>query len=259
VEDHFANQAKRTNDKSYRCNDEGPVSAGASRKVEAIIAADFHVPFHCEKSLKEFIFACKEKDLIILDGDFQDFYGISKFDAAPTRADDLEYELTCGRAILSKIREVAGDKARIVYLLGNHEARLEKFLSRGKNKALFHLSCLSLKNLLSMDKYGIELFKDKYHINDFTIATHGTKMGLYPAKGEGLSYCCNGFSGHAHKRDQFYRSILNGKIEWYSLPCMCNPELLDYASAFRHTWNKGFVTFSYTEEDIGDVVYHEVT
>ena len=216
--------------------------------MKAIVGADLHIPFQCNNTLKAFISHCKDKDLIVLNGDTMDFYGISKFDSSPNRADDLEYELTCGRGVLEQIRNI-NSKAEIIFIMGNHEERLSKFLSRGKNKALFNLSCLKIENLLNFEKYRIQLVNNIYHLNKNFIITHGVSCGNEPAKMEAQRYMISGLSGHAHKSSVFIRRYLNKTIKWYSAPCMCDIEQMDYAAKFRHAWTKGFCLIDYDKNN----------
>lgn len=216
----------------------------------AVVFNDLHIPFHDENLLHIALKCCIDvkPNLIILNGDFFDFYGISRFDSSPNRADDLEYELTIGREVLQLIR-YAFPRARIVFIMGNHEERLTSFLSRGKNKALFNLSCLKIPNLLNFEKYKIEFCEDKFYLNKKFIITHGSKEGLEPAKAQGLSLMKNGISGHAHKTQKFERNFLDLNIEWNSTGCMCKIEELKYATKFSHTWNKGFCFVKYDDKN----------
>lgn len=214
-------------------------------KCKAIIAADFHVPTYDEKSLKEYLTYIKlnKHDKIIIAGDFLDLYAISKFDSAPSRADDLQWELTIAKEILQKIRDIS-DK-EIIYIVGNHEERMEKFLSRGKNKALYNLGCLKIENLLDFQKYKITKINDIYNLNKNWIVTHGSKCGVSAAQGEALSYMKSGISGHTHRELTFKRKFLDELVEWHTLPCMADISQAHYAAKFRHAWNNGFAKVEY--------------
>jgi hypothetical protein len=221
----------------------------------AIVAADFHVPFVSIKYLQKLLLEIDrlKPDKLVLAGDYMDFYGISKFDSAPTRADDLQYELTCGKEIFEKIRKVFDGE--IVFIPGNHETRLQTFLSRGKNKSLFNLACLKIEELLNFSKYKITLSDLFYHLNDNFIITHGTKCGQSPAQAEALSMGISGMSGHCHKSNKFFRNYFGRSIEWHSTGCMCDIDKIDYAATFNHTWNNGFASVEYTKTNFKVVDY----
>jgi hypothetical protein len=214
-----------------------------------IISCDYHIPFYDDKSLSELL-SFTQKNIpnkFIIAGDFCDLYSISKYDSAPTRADELEYELTIAREILQKIRAISSSMG-IIFIVGNHEQRLEKFLSRGKNKALYNLACLKLENLLNFSKYNITKVENIYRLNENFIITHGSKCGLNAAQSEALSYMTNGASGHTHRELTFKRKFLDKTIEWHSIPCMCNITDAKYAEKFNHAWSNGFAHMSYDEK-----------
>lgn len=215
----------------------------------AIVAADFHVPFINLKALQIFINTIKndKPDQVILAGDILDLYSISRFDNAPERADDFQYELTEGRTLLEKIRSVF-DK-ELIFIPGNHEDRLIHFLMRGKNRALFNLSCLKLDELLSFKKYGVQLAEKYYHLNANFIIKHGSKCGQNPATAEGNSMGISGMSGHAHKANIFRKNYFGRVVDWYSLGCMCDIAAQKYAADFSFTWNNGFGRIEYTKEN----------
>jgi hypothetical protein len=219
--------------------------------MKAIVACDFHVPFVDDKWLAFLLKKLKADipDKLIISGDFLDLYSISRFDSAPCRADDLEYELTIAREILQKFRDIS-KKMEIVFIVGNHEARMETFLSRGKNKALFNLACLKIENLLNFNTYKVTKIDHIYHLNDSYIITHGSRCGLTAAQAECLSFVSSGMSGHVHKHIPFRRHTLNSKLQWDSLPCMCDIDHAGYAINIKHTWENGFAEIEYAKDTV---------
>lgn len=215
---------------------------------KALVLADLHIPF-CNNDLleKTLEFGKKFKpDEIILLGDILDCYAISKFDTSPNRADDFDYERTLARETLSMIRRKF-EYAKIIFICGNHEARIPKILCRGKNRAFYNMPEFKIENILSLDKYKIIYEPKMYKLNDNFIAFHGVCCGINPAVGELTSRLCNGISGHAHKKNIAHRSGQLNKISWYSVPCLADIEQLEYAADFNHKWDMGFATICYTD------------
>src|SRR5947209_14158515 len=72
----------------------------------AVIANDFHIPFHDERALLLFkMFLRRERpDWLILNGDFQDFWEISSYDLTPRNGKDFKCEIEIGRSILRSFR-----------------------------------------------------------------------------------------------------------------------------------------------------------
>lgn len=214
--------------------------------MKAVLAFDFHIPFHNVNFCAQFIthIYATQPNLIIIGGDFLDCYGISKFDSSPCRASNFEYERDCAVDLLKQIRFYA-QNADIIFIKGNHEERLPKYLMRGKGASLYSLPELQIKNLLKLDELRIIYCEDSYDINLNTIATHGFRLGLNSAKSECLSYLVNGFSGHGHKDNWFKENYLKHTLEWYSVGCMADIEQIEYAIKFRHKWNNSFIDLEY--------------
>jgi predicted phosphodiesterase len=208
-----------------------------------LVIGDLHIPFCDIRALLLILNYSKKiviKTIIII-GDYQDLYSISKFESEKCREDDLEYELMQGREVLELIRKFF-PTIDIIFMKGNHESRLESFLSKGKNKSLFNLSCLKIDNLLNFEKYNIKLHEP--HILKIApdyMLTHGTRCGVNAAQSEALSFMCNGASAHVHKTLYFYRNFLNFYIEWNSIGHCALTEKMKYANGFNHSWNQGFL------------------
>lgn len=210
---------------------------------------DAHCPFTDLESFKIFLDATENEkpNRIIIGGDFMDFYGISRFDNSPSRASDLNYELTCGKELLEKIRQVhAGE---IIYIPGNHCARMISFLSRGKNQALFNLACLSLPELLDFKKYGIKQAEGHFFVNENFVIKHGVKCGQNPAQAELMSMGISGMSGHAHKSQTARRNFFNKSLEWHSIGHMSVAKEHLYAAEFSFTWDQSFGRIEYTDKN----------
>jgi len=223
----------------------------------ALVFSDTHIPFLDSKAFLEVLNALKNNkyDKVIIPGDLMDFYGISRFDNSPNRADDLEYELTCGKEVLDKIRNYhAGE---VIFLEGNHCERLQRFLSRGKNRALYNLSCLKIDELLNFKKYNVINQGLYYHLNDNFIITHGTKCGIEPAKGEALAHGISGMSGHSHKTQTYKKNYYNKTIEWYSLGCLADIKALEYASRYNYQWDQSFAEIDYTNNN-QKIIIHSI-
>lgn len=203
------------------------------------IIADLHVPYHSEKVLKEQIkyFQSKKINCLIIDGDFLDFYQISRFLKNPKNP-DIQLELDYGLAILTVLRKCF-PKVKIIYKLGNHDARLQKFIY--SHSELLNLRCLNLENLLELEKNKIELVREKQLIEFGNyIIGHGDEIsagGVNPARLTMLKQPGNIIFGHLHRVDEF--QIRNRKeeiLKSYSIGCSCQL----YPDYWQHNnWHNG--------------------
>lgn len=171
----------------------------------AVIAQDFHFPYHDETCLKLFLKFIKETrpDQIIIPGDLVDFYSISKFSKDPSRM--LEANLSKELALVARfwmaIRN-ASKRSRIVYTPGNHEDRLQHYVWQNA-PALAFLDELKLERLLKLKEYGVEYHKEYYWLGDLLV-THGSRISKHAgwsAKMEFEKNGCSGISGHCFSED----------------------------------------------------------
>src|SRR5713101_2928905 len=118
----------------------------------AVIANDFHIPFHDVRALLLFkLFLRRERpDWVILNGDFQDFWEISNYDLTPRTGKEFRQEIEIGKRILRSCR-LSLPRARITWIEGNHEFRLRRYLIQN-TKELYGLPGLSVPEIFELNK-----------------------------------------------------------------------------------------------------------
>lgn len=208
---------------------------------KCVIANDFHGPFRDKKTCNMlFNFIDREKpDKIILNGDVVDFYSISKFIKDPARKEDLQDELNDCYNLLWEFRDVA-PTTEIIFIEGNHEARLQKYL-RSNAHALATLDALKLERLLGFDDLKIEYEKDGLWLGDLWVY-HGAlvrgKSG-FTAHAELFKNGCSGISGHTHRDSKAAVRQRGGQLCWWENFCMCdlNPEYVKGIADWSQGWS----------------------
>lgn len=154
-----------------------PFILPSNYKRTAIIS-DIHIPYHSVKSNEIILnkLISLNPDSIVINGDFLDFYQLSKFMKDP-RKRSVADELEAGRQYLDLLAMNFPD-ARIFYKLGNHDERYENYL---KNKApeLLNIPDFSLDILLRLGEKRIEYITDKraIEIGGLTVV-HGHEMNI---------------------------------------------------------------------------------
>lgn len=204
-----------------------------------VLLSDIHFPYEDKKALScaiDFISNYKIDD-IILNGDILDFYDCSKYDKDPRRIQGLQKEINKAQEFFALLREIQPE-ARIVFLKGNHEDRLERYLKR--HPELFSLDVLKLPNLLNLKEYNIKYYPEDFKLGPLFI-THGSivrKFSGMSAKEEMLKNDSSGISGHTHRLNAFYRKTPSRYLAWYESGCLCdiNP---DYVH--NPDWQQGFI------------------
>jgi predicted phosphodiesterase len=218
--------------------------AVSRKKVEterALFLGDWHVPYQ-DMIAVELAFSFMEwfgPDTIFLIGDFQDFYSVSRFDIDPERIQSLQHELDVGRGILKRLRRAAPD-ARIVYLSGNHEHRLTKFL--WAHPKISGLRNLQLPSLLGLEELEIEYHTYHEQLNWYgLLVEHGdraSKKSAYTAAAMMDARGVSGITGHTHRLGAHFRSDNAGNKVWYENGCLCRLDA-EYVIG-KPNWQHGF-------------------
>ena len=215
-------------------------------KNKFVVLSDIHFPYHDDKALKA-VYKFLEQhpvDTIILNGDILDFYDVSSFDKDPDRINSLQKEIDMAQKFFKKLRGL-NPKAKIIFVKGNHEDRIERYLK--KHSELYSLNALKLPNLLNLDNYIIE-YKDKgFKLGSLKII-HGDmvrKFSGYTARGELEKHDSSGISSHTHRGGVYYYRTPERYLAWFESFCLCdlNPEYIS-----EPNWQQGFL-YGYIEKD----------
>ncbi|MGV9141317.1 MAG: metallophosphoesterase family protein [Promethearchaeota archaeon] len=225
-----------------------------AKESKNLVISDLHVPYHDDSAVNcMFKYAKDYKPTrVVINGDLIDFYSLSDFDKCPERKDNITDEIYKSREFLSKLRKVVGKDARIDFLHGNHENRLQKYMWR--NRELYGLDSLELKNLLDLKKYNIkEVQADRDYwsklmgevkVGDTTIM-HGDGRLNRARSSANPGYSAfntmrnrigeSVIIGHTHRMAQVYNLIGNKSQVGIEGGCLCQHT--------RENWQQGFVTF----------------
>jgi len=215
-------------------------------KEKIIFLSDLHIPFVNKISLEIVLDFMKDlkPNKIILGGDILDFYQISNFTKNPKQRNTNE-EILLTKKFLYDLRNKFYD-AEIIYLEGNHELRLERYIINNA-KELYEI----LENIL-IEKLELEKLNIKYQKGVFKIGKlwffHGHEINC---KNSNIEYITNVvwknvydnfICGHWHRtQDKTWKSINNKYYGGYIAGCLC--ENLDYAPI--NNWNNGFAVVKF--------------
>lgn len=178
-------------------------------------------------------------DLVVCGGDHVDFYQLSKFDKDPQRVLGLQDDLDAGQAFVAAVRKAA-PKASMVYLQGNHEHRLTRWLW-SKGAELLKLRGLNVPSLLHLSKYGCRYVEEGVLQVGALTFKHGdvvrSRSG-YTATGELEREGTSGCSGHTHRIGEVSKTNRGGTYKWVEAGCLCGlkPE---YARGRVMDWQHG--------------------
>jgi hypothetical protein len=222
------------------------VDAATTEDVEVVVfLSDLHVPYEDKKAVRAVIDLIEDLQphRIVLNGDIQDFYRVSRFDKDWERTDTLQDEIDTGNFYRMKFRDAAPN-AVIDETEGNHEARLGIYLDRNAD-ALGSLRSLRLPALLQHKTYQITghgdegfLLRPDFWIKHGEIARQDAGMS---AKAQMLKAFTNGLTGHTHRLGEFTVRVGMGKVyRWFENGCLCNIDDADYIRGGAPNWMQGF-------------------
>ncbi len=146
-------------------------------KLEKILLiSDVHVPYHDKKAFDLVIKVGKalKVDRVVVGGDFIDNYSVSSHDKDPNRALKLDVEVKEAIKELKRIKEIGAHTN--VFLGGNHESRLERYLMQ-KAPELFNI--ISTEKILQLKELGFEYvpYKKIHEIGKLAITHDLGKAG----------------------------------------------------------------------------------
>lgn len=182
---------------------------------------------------------------VVINGDFMDCYSISRFDKDPNRGYNLQDEFDQANLLLDELQLVF--KGEIIYVEGNHEARVKKYLW-GNAPEISSLVSLTVEGRLFLDERKIKYIPSrgrsayyqlgKIKIGHFDVALQSSGAS---EKKLVLRYGCTVLQGHHHKLGEFYKSFDGDVVVGVGTGCLCslNPE---YCS--DPDWHQGVIVIN---------------
>ncbi len=156
-----------------------------------VIASDFHAPFQSNHAVSELIAReAKTTDTLILAGDVQDFYSISRF--VKYEHVPIEQELAAVDALLGQLSAAFSD---ILIIAGNHDhARFEKQIRSLLSPEMMHVVEYLTGGQMSVIKALAKRYPnirfgghqvERHHVSWFTqvgdlLVTHAEKFSVVP-------------------------------------------------------------------------------
>jgi len=201
-----------------------------------IALGDTHCPFHDKRALDVAyrIISDLQPDKIVLMGDMVDMYAISSFSREPIRVLKLQDELDKTRGVLEQIDSLSD--ANIIYLEGNHERRLQRYLRL--HPEICNLDNLKLEHLLGLDGWSIK----QDHTEGNLIYTHGKYISKHSAYSvrrelEARAYQSSIIVGHTHRQGACFVTGSKYTVAGWETGCLCKS--MEYCS--NANWQSGFV------------------
>lgn len=198
------------------------------------VMSDLHIPYHDTKAVMKAIDACSSYDVdaVVLLGDVIDFYSVSFWSKDPKKV-DFQTEVAKTVEFLGLLRD-RFSSARIIYVEGNHEERLFRYLCRNAPE-LAGLDVLEPKYVLKLDQYGIEYESNRKRLteglqpfsinNVYFLHGHEVRVSYHAvniARAVFLKVITNCVVGHFHRSQGYvHRNLSNDVSFCYTCGCLC--------------------------------------
>lgn len=205
----------------------------------AVVAGDFHFDYHDKHIVALFLsfLSWLKPDTVIINGDLVDFYEISRFSKDPKRIGTLQHELDIAKYFLEEVRRIL-PRSHIIYMAGNHDARMNEFLKNHPNIA--SLRALTLESLLTLHDLGIQFipYEERLHFGDLVI-WHGDKANKHAAASYLNDWVVSGIFNHKHNMQVMHkRSIWRDDVVVMN-GCMCDMNQA-YIKGGEANWQHGW-------------------
>ena len=195
------------------------------RKLEkALFIPDPHIPEN-DKKVTNIIFKIAKwlkPDVCFVMGDVLDAKTVSRYAKDPDVEFDMQDEFDLVNLFFKDVRKVVGPDCRIVWLLGNHEARWKAYLN-GRAPEIANLRALQLQNLIDLEK-DIEIVP--YNKGTKYRGLH-VEHGLLVSGKSGYTAHRNldkkkmsGVNGHTHRLGIVYNRCEAGELYWAEVGTM---------------------------------------
>lgn len=179
-----------------------PATPLRGRDKRIAIASDFHAPFHDTAAVAHLLAATKGYDQLIINGDFQDFYSISRF--TKYEQVSIETELAAVDALMGKFSAHYPD---VLIVEGNHDRpRFEKQLRSLLSLELMHVIEYLTGGNLSTTRTIAKRYPS-VRFSDVKVGRH--HLGWFAQQGDLLV-------AHAEKFSRVPGSALRGIEEWFA-------------------------------------------
>lgn len=206
-----------------------------------LFVPDAHRPFHDEAAWSLMLRAARafQPDRVIVLGDFGDCYSISAHDKSPLRKETFEEEIASMSKGLDEL-ESLGAKERD-FIAGNHEYRLDRFLSTNA-PPLF--SMLRIEKLLNLKARGWRYtpYQRSLKIGKLHITHDEGTAGAQAHERARASFEGNAVIGHTHRMAVSYRGNAKGTAHVGAMfGWLGDLDRIDYMHRVRaQQWQHGF-------------------
>lgn len=226
--------------------------------LKVVVLSDIHIPYQDQNALNLALAYMDDyqPDVIVLNGDIADFYGVSSY--SKTKKDALNYqeELDATSDWLLALVNRFSD-SEIYYIEGNHETRANRTLGNRAPEFL-PLRDLKVNKLLGLEDMGIKWIPESQELKIGSLMfIHGHKARRHAgttARAHFEDYGCAVIVGHVHRLSVAYKRNKYGNHAMIENGTLCD---LDVEYMKYPDWQHGFTELNFDGDDFS-VVQHPI-
>lgn len=212
-----------------------------------LVCPDVHAPYHSKEAFDCFLRVARgwRPHGCVVVGDFADFCEVSSHPKDPKRRIPFSREVAGVNAALDQLDKALGKNCWGVYLQGNHETRLERFVA---DKApVLDGVVKTWDELLRLNERGWEVipYKQSLEVGELRITHDVGRAGVNSARASLLDTGANILFGHTHRLIAHYQGQLYGNPH-VGMTCgwLGDPLAIDYRhrDSVRRDSIHGFAT-----------------
>lgn len=221
-----------------------------------LLVPDSHIPFEDKRAFELLLKVANwlKPDEIDLMGDFADFYEVSFHDKDPQRG-----PLGAGRhtrfqqevnAVKRRLTQLESLSDKLVYVMGNHENRLQRYLAQ---KAPELAGIVSVEQLLELEPWKVIPYGDHHQIGKLYLTHDVGYSGANAHRQSRSQYEGNVCIGHNHRLAVEYAGNTKGSAHvGASLGWLGDKSAIDYMHRAKSAaWMLGF-GLAYVERKTGN-------
>lgn len=207
-----------------------------------LIIPDCHIPYHNRPALKLVLKVAKHyrPDIIIILGDWMDFYQVSAHLKDPARMVRFEDEVKEGNTLLRQLESYCrGDR---YYIMGNHEFRLDRYLMTHAPELEPFVSASDLLHL-RLHRWTVVPYKEHVKVGPLYVTHDIGQAGIHSTRQALRAYQDNMVMGHNHRMDYHVQGNAHGHPHvGASFGWLGDVECVDYLHRMkaRSNWTLGF-------------------
>lgn len=219
-----------------------PTHTPDAKLTKILIIPDMHHPYADELVWKTILAAVREMrpDIVVIIGDFCDFYSVSFHAKDPARGSKLRAELDYCNDALNELSALGVE--RVIYVEGNHENRLARWVAE-RAPELFRM--LTVQELLGIEKRGWEWvpYKSWITIGKMSYTHDVERCGINAGRQSLIDFGGNLTFGHSHRGSTTYVGTLeDGQHVCLNVGHGSDYTKVDYRNQARakRDWQHGF-------------------